>query len=1037
MIRILFRISCLLVLFNFVLSQKSISSPYGDTNTVALWHMDEGSGNVMHDASGNNNNGTIFNADWVNGKLGSGLHFNGNSSYVILPNSQSLKQQSAFTVELFLSLDSLGYTRGNDDLPSILGNLGHYPNGGGWVLFMRHGTDFSFNYRSPNSGSNFTHQTTFSAAHSFYHVAIVFQTVNNNTRTTIKTYLDGSLTDSSTFSYPIQYYSTSNFYIGTNIDGHAVGGPGIREFLGTIDEIKISKVALEPSQFGTKYLAASPSNMDFNFVKVGEDSTAHVSLFNYSESDTMTVDSFSVSNNKFSVTGATGTVLPQSSLTFDVTYAPTQAGFHSGILRFFTSNTDFPSTDVSLVGKAYTDFIDTNVVADWHFDEGTGNVLHDASLYGNDGTINGNATWVPGKKGNALHFVREGSYVAVPNNASLKPENEFTIEAWINLDDLNFTNSCYYCSGGNAVIISNFGYSLKSKSTSLSDFGGFEFYVQEDSGLQFEYRGNHGYNYYDEHSGYTRITNSNVFYHVAEVYKRVISGSDTVTNIKTYVNGKLTDSTVTLFKISYTEVPYLYIGSDIYAAGYTGGDFPGIIDELRISKVARDPSEFDLSGITVSSNRLSMGELRTGRSVSKNVTVSNISFTNSVTVQVQGAANPEFTADTTGFTLAPRGEQVVAITYAPTDSGADAGTFTFTTTDSIPSSATVQAEGNGYMLYDAPRIKTVSDIPNDQGRQVRLIWYPSKYDAPAESLRVNEYSVWRKVDDLQYPNTAIQKHANGSVFTVDGKKRTVLDGELWDFVSTLPAVQFDNYAVVAPTLYNSTYWWWGHNTTFRVAAHTTTGEFFFSQPDSGYSLDNIYPYPPSDVYVISNANAVRLAWAPATDPDILEYYVYRSTESYFTITPSNKVATTITTSFNDWSVNLGTKYYYAVTSVDSSGNESHNPTYSVAVEITDVKGDQSVIPAEYYLSNNYPNPFNPSTTLKYGLPERSEVTVTVVNMLGQKVAELVSGVQEAGTYEALWKADVASGIYLYRINAVSIDNPNRAFSKVGKMLLLK
>ena len=94
------------------------------------------------------------------------------------------------------------------------------------------------------------------------------------------------------------------------------------------------------------------------------------------------------------------------------------------------------------------------------------------------------------------------------------------------------------------------------------------------------------------------------------------------------------------------------------------------------------------------------------------------------------------------------------------------------------------------------------------------------------------------------------------------------------------------------------------------------------------------------------------------------------------------------------------------------------------------------LPGAFWLSNNYPNPFNPSTTIAFDLPQRSHVTIEVFNLLGQKVANLVDGVYPAGSYEVTWNGEsssgesVSTGVYLYRLMAGN-------FVQTKKMLLLK
>ena len=109
-----------------------------------------------------------------------------------------------------------------------------------------------------------------------------------------------------------------------------------------------------------------------------------------------------------------------------------------------------------------------------------------------------------------------------------------------------------------------------------------------------------------------------------------------------------------------------------------------------------------------------------------------------------------------------------------------------------------------------------------------------------------------------------------------------------------------------------------------------------------------------------------------------------------------------------------------------------------AVAVTQVDGEnQSLIPHEYSLEQNYPNPFNPGTIIKYSLPYESFVTLTIYNVLGKSVKELVSGIDEAGLHLLNFNAEgLSSGIYFYTIQAVSIDR-KASFNSTKKMTLLK
>lgn len=127
------------------------------------------------------------------------------------------------------------------------------------------------------------------------------------------------------------------------------------------------------------------------------------------------------------------------------------------------------------------------------------------------------------------------------------------------------------------------------------------------------------------------------------------------------------------------------------------------------------------------------------------------------------------------------------------------------------------------------------------------------------------------------------------------------------------------------------------------------------------------------------------------------------------------------------------KYYWHVRGIDTAGAGaySNSPMYTFTTTSTTSVDELSGIPEEFALYSNYPNPFNPSTKIKYNLPESQMVSLRVYNVLGQEVATLVNMQQNAGYYEVTFNADqLSSGIYLYILKTES-------YNSTHKMLLLK
>jgi len=125
---------------------------------------------------------------------------------------------------------------------------------------------------------------------------------------------------------------------------------------------------------------------------------------------------------------------------------------------------------------------------------------------------------------------------------------------------------------------------------------------------------------------------------------------------------------------------------------------------------------------------------------------------------------------------------------------------------------------------------------------------------------------------------------------------------------------------------------------------------------------------------------------------------------------------------------------YAYTQFDSNTTSPRLITFLRSV--IGISPISTIVPDKFFINPNYPNPFNPETKIRFGLPANADVKISVFDMLGREVDVLVNSKLEAGEYLADWNAvNFSSGIYIYRIEARDIRG--NSFTETRKMVLVK
>jgi hypothetical protein len=186
----------------------------------------------------------------------------------------------------------------------------------------------------------------------------------------------------------------------------------------------------------------------------------------------------------------------------------------------------------------------------------------------------------------------------------------------------------------------------------------------------------------------------------------------------------------------------------------------------------------------------------------------------------------------------------------------------------------------------------------------------------------------------------------------------------------------------------------------------------------------------------STNRRIILSWKMNSERDFMKYKVYRSEDSNFIPDSSNLYAEPTVAFFIDSLLSSYNRLYYRVTAVDSQFNESISGQL-ISVIVTGVSNAQFEVITDYVLYQNFPNPFNSSTRIHYGLKESGNVKLMVYTLTGELAVTIVNGYREAGFYQTdIDLSFLSSGIYLYRIEIIG-KGGIPIFMDMKKMLMIK
>ena len=327
------------------------------------------------------------------------------------------------------------------------------------------------------------------------------------------------------------------------------------------------------------------------------------------------------------------------------------------------------------------------------------------------------------------------------------------------------------------------------------------------------------------------------------------------------------------------------------------------------------------------------------------------------------------------------------------------------------------------VLGGEPVVASVRDVPNDQGGAVRVSWAASPLDTDPLFRDVTDYLVFRSATG----GALARARSSGRLKAMQHLDRLTVGDLLgqplgartlyWELVGSQAAYHLPSYSLSVPTpgdsMAGSNPW-----SAFMVMARRGTSGWWVSEPDSGYSTDDLAPPAPAPFTGQFANGATQLAWGASSAPDLAGYRVHRGATPAFEPSPAN-LAAELTE--RTWTDPLPTPSIYKLVAVDVHGNTSP-PAVLVPAGVLDTGPPDEL---RTRLGGLSPNPLRSSARgrIDFRLAAPGHVRLEAFDLLGRRVGVIVEGHLGAGSHRAEWNGRdsggerLAPGVYLLRLEA--------------------